>query len=1343
VTKVLPGWFPTRNSLQGRLFWILGGLSLGILLIINMIWLPSAIVEIQDAQSELRRVAVQGLRDQIKFFLEETEQDLTNEAQLFSVPFLEGDQADLTRLAYRLLKRQLAVEEVGIVDERGQERFRLSRRVSFTDRDLRDLSTSALFQEGLQQGIYWGPVVITETSEPRVTLAVPLRRSGTAVPGLLYTSLTLKSLWGLVGAFSLSYGGRAYVVDHTGRLIAAGDPSLVLKQLSFIDRAMIRELVVSSTPDGLSFSQGTYTNENKADVMATGLSLSGPDWAVVVEQPKSLLYAPIRRKLWSFAGVFFIGLAISFGLARVLSRRFTRPILELREGVEHIGRGHLEHKVVVNTSDEIESLASDFNEMARVLKESYRSLETKIAERTRDLSALYAALAPLGSSDQLLQQIVERLKEATHADAVLVRIFDKETKSFLYFAAVGFPSNYLEGTRDPKQGSAVTAVFMTGEPIISANIVEDPRLKGKRQLDAGFRSCAFLPLRVSGELRGVLHLASREVGHFSNDKTEHLMAIARHMGIAMENRELFQETERRAQEQEVLNTVAMATSQSLHLDEILQIALEKVLDVTGREQGYIRLKDPVTGKLRLAAHRGLSREYIEVLLHRRTPGGKGDQVFESGEVLVINDPQAVSLKEETRREGRHSLIWVPLKARGKVVGLLNVTTNRPIPFALREVELLQTIGNVIGVALENARLFGETKSNLERVKALQEIDKAITSTLDLHTVLDVLMEKIDVVLPYSATTVRLFNKASGLLDPVACRNLDEGEWKAGQWTAGRGPANTVFEAKAPLMIRNCYSDRRVRDPEFFRKHGLVSYLGVPMVAKEEILGVLSFYTKEEHEYTSEEVDFLTTLAGQAAVAIHNSQLYEQARTRERELQETNRMLSALHEVAAAASEALDLDRVLQAAIEKITEIFRFDATRIHVYDARTDEMVLRASFESDPDRFTPARSFKRGQGIVGKVAESGKPLIFENIQTDPLYQQLSHTRVSDQFGYLFFAVFPVKGKLKNLGTVGCVSTAARKLNLGEIQLLEAIADRIAVAIENRVLYEQLRQNVRELQQKTAELEAANKVKDEFLSVMSHELRTPLNVVVGYTEMIKDGMLGETNPKQSEALEKIMARTGDLLTMITSILNATSIETHRVQCDNRQFALIDFLGELRASYERRLDKPLTLSWNYPSDLPVVETDQEKLKCILQNLISNAIKFTDSGYVAISVRIKQDAGREARNSDHQQANGGNEKTMEFKVEDTGIGIPQDKLPVIFEKFRQVDSSETRLYGGVGLGLYIAKNFAELLGGKIWVGTEVGKGSMFTVSVPCAVPPSEMGSPQKETSPAGFIDSCPVRQ
>jgi GAF domain-containing protein len=178
--------------------------------------------------------------------------------------------------------------------------------------------------------------------------------------------------------------------------------------------------------------------------------------------------------------------------------------------------------------------------MAEALKETYRGLEKKITERTRDLTALYAVLAPLASVDftQLLQQIVERLKEATGADAALIRFLDKETKSFHSPAHVGFASSYLQVTQILDESSAVRAAFTSGDPIIAANIAQDTRFKGTRQMKAGFRSCTFLPLKVSGELRGIVHLASREVGHFSVDKTDHLMAIARQMGVAMENREL-------------------------------------------------------------------------------------------------------------------------------------------------------------------------------------------------------------------------------------------------------------------------------------------------------------------------------------------------------------------------------------------------------------------------------------------------------------------------------------------------------------------------------------------------------------------------------------------------------------------------------------------------------------------------------------------------------------------------------------------------------------------------------------------------------------------------------------
>ncbi len=409
---------------------------------------------------------------------------------------------------------------------------------------------------------------------------------------------------------------------------------------------------------------------------------------------------------------------------------------------------------------------------------------------------------------------------------------------------------------------------------------------------------------------------------------------------------------------------------------------------------------------------------------------------------------------------------------------------------------------------ERRRAEDEVKHNLERIRALHEIDLAITSTLDLQTILEVLLEKIEVFLPIAAAgTVRLLNRETGDLESLACRGFDEQEWRSQARAVLGGRAQRVVETRAPVTAANINTDERTYNMEIFRKRGLISYLGVPLIAHDKVLGVLSIYTGQEHEFSKEEIDFLNTLAGQAAIAINNAQLYE--------------------------------------------------------------EMVR-----------------------------------------------------------------------------------------------------------------------------------ANRTKNEFLSVMSHELRTPLSVVMGYTGLIKEGTLGPVNEKQAEALGKVLGRAGDQLAMINEIMQTTQLEARSITAHPEVLDLRVLLDQLRSNYEIQGEKgDVKLIWNYPAGPTRITSDGAKLKQILQNLINNALKFTDKGTVAVSARIVEQGG----------------KQVEFRVADTGIGIPKEKHDAIFNKFHQVDSSETRLYGGVGLGLYIVKNFTELLGGTVQVESEEGKGSTFTVTIP----------------------------
>jgi two-component system sensor histidine kinase BarA len=181
---------------------------------------------------------------------------------------------------------------------------------------------------------------------------------------------------------------------------------------------------------------------------------------------------------------------------------------------------------------------------------------------------------------------------------------------------------------------------------------------------------------------------------------------------------------------------------------------------------------------------------------------------------------------------------------------------------------------------------------------------------------------------------------------------------------------------------------------------------------------------------------------------------------------------------------------------------------------------------------------------------------------------------------------------------------------------------------------------------------------------------------------------------------MLARAGDQLNMINDIMQTTQLETHAVVPERRQADLSDLLNQLKTEYAEALKGTgVELVWRCPSEPLRVVTDVAKLKQILHNVINNAVKFTDQGSIAVSARVSGTAN----------------KQIELRVADTGVGISHEKQQVIFEKFRQADSSETRLYGGVGLGLYIAKQLTELLGGRIEVESEVGKGAVFTVTLP----------------------------
>jgi len=265
---------------------------------------------------------------------------------------------------------------------------------------------------------------------------------------------------------------------------------------------------------------------------------------------------------------------------------------------------------------------------------------------------------------------------------------------------------------------------------------------------------------------------------------------------------------------------------------------------------------------------------------------------------------------------------------------------------------------------ERKRTTEQIQRKMQEVAALHDINLAVASTLDLRAVLDTLMEKIDVTLPGSAVLIWLKNSESGELDRVACRNINEEEWEARKFGARLPLPWEVMENKAPVVVSNVQTDPRTMDPKFFRKHGLVSYLGVPIGAKGEVLGILSFLTREEHQFSNEEVAFLYTVAGQAAIAIHNAQLYEQVERRTHEL-------SALQSVTAAASQSLDLDIVPQVCEYSDSKLLIHGANPVpHTYPRGIGAMPLEGIQNIHPVRLWSGLGL-RSYGVHPRIQARG------------------------------------------------------------------------------------------------------------------------------------------------------------------------------------------------------------------------------------------------------------------------------------------------------------------------------------------------------------------------------------
>jgi len=682
-------------------------------------------------------------------------------------------------------------------------------------------------------------------------------------------------------------------------------------------------------------------------------------------------------------------------------------------------------------------------------------------------------------------------------------------------------------------------------------------------------------------------------------------------------------------------------------------------------------------------------------LNRESPPGAS--VLDA-RVIHIPDYETVTdefphVKDSAIPQGYRSGLIVPLIRRGKAIGTIGVRRTFTGAFTDKEIALLRTFADQAVIAIENVRLFNETKEALEQQTVISEILSVISSSpTDVQPVFDAIVK----------SGVHLFG---GLTVSLRLAKGDHTELVASTFAiddaVGTNPLPLDDDSTPGSRAMRCREVVRVPDilaeewvsanmKQRAKERGFLGIMCAPMLRENNAIGSISVTRATPGPFTEKQVALLKTFANQAVIAIENVRLFKELQARNTEITESLEQQTATSEILRVISSSpTDVQPVFDAIVKSGLHLFggsnvslrlvKEDHTKIVAGTLPSPEAGGAFPIPIDDESIPSVRAMRRRE-----VVHVPDMLVAEEWVSANAKQR------AEQLGFRAIMSAPMLRENNAIGSIQVFRATPGPYTDKQIALLKTFADQAVIAIENVRLFN-------EIQDKSRQLQIASQHKSEFLANMSHELRTPLNAVIGFSEALQERMFGELNEKQAEYIDDIHGSGKHLLSLINDILDLSKVEAGRMELEISTFSVpmaID--NALTLVKERAGRHGIALECAIEPALGDIDADERKFKQILLNLLSNAVKFTPEGG-RISVAASPIAGG-----------------VEVSVSDTGIGIAPEDCEAVFEEFRQVGPGSDTKAEGTGLGLALARKFVELHGGKIGVTSEVGKGSKFTFSL-----------------------------
>ena len=1014
--------------------------------------------------------------------------------------------------------------------------------------------------------------------------------------------------------------------------------------------------------------------------------------------------------------------------------------------------------------------------------------------------------------EQLLQEIVVAIQQGFGYHNVALFLLD-DTANELEMRAIagGFKDLVSPDYHQAVEAGMLGWTAKTGRPLLANDVSQEPRYIPGFIDRVPTQSELCVPLRLAGQVIGALDVQDTQMDVFDESDLTAMETLADQVAVAIKNTQLVASLAQDKDRLELLHRLSRRISESLDIHDVAQRALDDVCAVVGAGHGVVLVQEIGTDRLRLVAVFGYDAESINAMdqrIHLRVGDGLTGWVAAHHVPVIVPDVT----KDERWMVVKGMDDWVlsamsvPLVSRDELQGVLSIYSEQEGFFNDDHRRLVESAVATVTAAIANARLYEAEWNRRQEAETLREAALTLTTTLDRDKVIERILAQLQEVVPYDTASVQLLRQDH--LEIVGGRGFPNLPDLLGTaFPIGEDNPNTeVVRTQAPFIVDDAPAVYTGFGESPHLYANVRSWLGVPMVVNERLVGMIALDKCEPGFYTQKHARLAEAFAAQAAIAIANSRLF-QAERRQRELAE------ALERAAAAVGSTLDLDQVLDLIMEQVERVVLGDTFNVMLIGDDTASVVRRRGYEclgaNDPLPGPPVPI--TGYPSLMKMAQTGKPVVVQDTITEPDWVP------GESRGWRrSYVGAPIQVGKVTVGFLNVSGTQPGQFSAADAHRLESFARHAATAIENARLYQELHAYAESLeervQERTAEIQAQyarldailrsatdgivvtdatgeilqanpvartwltrtlspedatrlreavqviaqqasavptpgqqpeivlelpsldlelkaapipepsggeaavvvvvhdithlkvlDRMKTHFVSNVSHELRTPVTTIKLYAHLLQ-----RTSPddeKWQAYLTALAQEANRQAQLVEDILQISRIDAGRLELRPRPIPLNELAARAIDSHQTLArERGLTLEHHPVEPGPMTLVDPERTMQVLNNLVENAIHYTPPG------------GAVAISTGQAEADGRAWATM--SVTDTGIGIPEDELPHVFERFFRGKGPRVMQVSGTGLGLSIAREIVELHGGHVTVETRTGKGTTFTLWLPLVV-------------------------